>query len=88
MGRGVGEAGADVGAEDGQLMEGLFQGSFMEERLGRCFRIDELYIFEETIGSVMRRVLVALVVAEGAVGFAEVGKLNVHFRRLVLLLLP
>jgi hypothetical protein len=61
----VGEAGTDIGAEDGQLVEGLFQRSLMEERLGWRFRIDKLYIFKEAVGCVMGRVLAVVVIAEG-----------------------
>lgn len=67
MGGRVDKAGTDVGTEDSQLVEGLFQRSLMEERLGWGFRINKLYIFEETIGCVMGRVLETVVIAERTV---------------------
>lgn len=39
----------------------------MEERLGWCFRIYKFYIFEETIGCILGRVLLIVVIAKGTI---------------------
>jgi hypothetical protein len=68
-------------------MEGLFESSLLEECLGRGFRIDKLYVLEEAIRSVVGRVSLMVMVTEGTVRLAEVGKLNVHLRTFILLFL-
>lgn len=42
-------------AEEGDLMQGLFEGGLLEERLCRHLGIHELDVPEETVGRVLGR---------------------------------
>lgn len=49
------ERDAEMLAQEGDLMQGLFEGGLLEERLCRHLGINELDVPEETVGRVLRR---------------------------------